>query len=433
MFRRTKQLFLMATISGLTHRLFFRSLPLKKRPVGDIPRSNTVCIICKSTDNASENQAIPIGFFCMPTNRTTLTGIFRVNQFKSNSFFQRFVLRKELSRFEWPTMVSCSLLMMALCIPNTRQVFHDDTSGSNRLSKGDYSLTCEMTEFLRYGLFSSAESFKKTISGASSYTSNPCSCLTEPKATMVQTPTVNIQSLSCLGINGSQQVLLSTINTHDCSSCLCFRNFNFNCQNQIPNAIDQLQLGVRPVEQWQRFGFVRNGFAPKSQSFCFGAIEVSFPANRNALLFVDCQTPLTVGLHCSVSPDDLTEQRTSNLTWKFKSFSDGLVKFIGQYGGRRGFATVEYDLGKPVKCFKIVGSHFGVFGILRSNLEFVGSDGFHSYSSYKENGRNPLIGFCVPNLGTNVLVLGTVEFAEVDNNCNLLRTIGDWTAILPLG
>ena len=404
-------MFLMATISRLTHCSFFFSLPKKKRPIGDIPCSNTVCIVRKTTDLASENQAIPIGFFCMPTNRTTLTRIFRIHQLKTNSFFQRFVLRKELSRFEWPTMISGSLLMMAFLVPNTRQVFHDDTSGSDRLSKTDYSLTCEMTEFLRYGLFSSTQSFEKTIGGASSYTSHSCSCLAEAKPTMVQTSTVNIQSLSCFGINGGQQILLTAINPNNCSSCFCFRNFNFNSQNQIPNTIDQLQLRVRPVEQWQWFGFVRNRFAPKSQSFGLGVVEVSFPANRNALLFVDRQIPLTVGLHSSVGSDYMAEQRTSHLTREFKSFSDGLIKFIGQDGSCRWFATVENDLRKPIERLKIVGSHFGVLGILRGNLEFVGSDGFHSSCLFFKTDENPLI-----------------LFAEVYNNCNLLRTIGDWTA-----
>ena len=404
-------MFLMATISRLTHSSFFNSLPLKKRPIGDVSRSNTVCIVRKTTDLASENQTIPIGFFCMTTNRTALTGIFRINQFKPNRFFQRLVLRKELGCFEWPSAVSCSLLMMALLVPNTRQVFHDNASGSNRLSKGDYSLACEMTEFLRYGLFSSAKSFEETISGASSYTSNPCSCLAEAKPTMVQIPTVNIQSFSCFGINGSQQVLLTAINSNNCSVCFGFRNFNFNSQNQIPNTVDQLQLGVRPVERWQRFGFVRNGFTPQSQPFGFGAIEVSFPANRNTLLLVDRQIPLMVGLHRSIGSDHMTEQRTSHLAWKFKSFSDGLVKFIGQHWSSRWFATVENDLRKPIERLKIVGSHFGVLGILRGNLEFVGSDGFHSSCLFFKTDENPLI-----------------LFAEVYNNCNLLRTIGDWTA-----
>ena len=344
----------------------------------------------------------------MPTNRTTLTGVFRIHQLKPNALFQRLVLRKELGCFEWPTMISGSLLMMALCIPNAGQVFHCDTSGSNRLSKGNYSLRCEMTEFLRYGLFSSAQPFQQTVSGTSSYTSNPCSGLTEPKATMVQTPTVNIQSLSCSRVNCSQQILLTAINPDDTATGFGFRNINFNRQNQIPNTIDQLQLGVRPIEQRQRLGFVGNGFTPQGQPFGFGAIEVSFPADRNTLLFIDRQTPLPVGLHRSIGSNHLPEQTASNLTWQFELVSDGLVELVGQHGSRRWFATVENDLRKPIERPKIVGGHFGVLGILRGNLEFVGSDGFHSYCHSAKSDEEPLF-----------------LFAEVYNNCNLLRTTGD--------
>ena len=110
----------------------------------------------------------------------------------------------------------------------------------------------------------------------------------------------------------------------------------------------------------------------------------------------------------------MTKQRAGHLAGKFKSFSDGLVKFVGQNGSRRWSATIENDLRKPVECLKIVGSHFGVLGILRGNLEFVGSDGFHSYLDSVRLDENPLI-----------------LFAEVYDNCNLLRTKGDWTAFLP--
>ena len=380
----------MATISRLTHCSFFNSLPLKKRPQGNVSCPNTVCVVSKSTDNASENQAIPIGFLCMPTARTAPAGISWVNQFLSNALRRTFVSNKELGRCKWPTTVSCSLLMMALLVvPNSRQVFHHYQSGSDRFSKGYHSLRCEMAEFLRYGFFSSIQPFQQPVSGARANAGNLASGLSQTQTPMVQRTTGYIQSLICLGVNGSQQIFLTAINADNCSTGFGFRNIDFQGQNQIPNTVDQLQFRIRPVGDWQLSGRVGNRFAPNGQPSGLGHIEVSLPTDWNTLLLVDGEIPLMIGLHCSIGSNHLPKQRTGHLTGQLEFLSDGSVKLVGEFWSRRWFSTIENDLGKPVECLKVVGGDFGEHWILRSNLEFVGSDGFHSQSLYNDTGRKP--------------------------------------------
>ena len=282
-------------------------------------------------------------------------------------------------------------MMTLLVAPNSRQVFHGDTSGSNRFSKGHYSLRCEMAEFLRYGLFSSAQSFQQTISGASSYTSNPCSGLTEPKATMVQASTVNIQSLSCPRINSSQQILLAAVNPNNSTIGFGFRNINLNGQAQIPMTMGEFDFGIRPDKLRKAFAaLVLDRCSPNAHSFGFGDVEVSLEADWNTLLVVDRQIPLSVGLHGSIGSDNMAEQRAGYLAGKLKLFTDDVVEFIGQSWGGRRFASIEDDLRDVIESQNVTRGYFEELGILRCDLQFVGSDGFHSFSLFHKTDENPL-------------------------------------------
>src|SRR3989304_6846628 len=109
----------------------------------------------------------------MTTLGTTSAGIASRNMIYSNSYSSSFIGNKKFKQSIRPTIISGSLFMMLFFIGFSAVLFQSSQVlkcyglCSNQLCESNQLLAGNMKNILRYGFFSAAQSFEKTISGAS--------------------------------------------------------------------------------------------------------------------------------------------------------------------------------------------------------------------------------------------------------------------------
>ena len=237
-------MFLIRYYKRIDCRSFSNSLPLEKRPKGDIDAPYTVCMICKIAGFASELKAVPIGFLCMSTNWTGLTRMSRINELNTDALCSSFVADVKLALSKRPAIIPRSLLVMSrvFALTNPCQIFHHNASGPNRFSKSHQLLTCSMDKLLCYGLLTSTQSLQATMSRASANTGKFCFGLSKTETAMVKNTSRDVQSFVGFLVGSGQDVLDATINANDGSCCFDFRNVYFNSQAEIPLPTRILQI-----------------------------------------------------------------------------------------------------------------------------------------------------------------------------------------------
>ena len=301
----------------------------------------------------------------------------------SNTNKFRLIVHEELKQSVRPTIVPYSLLVVLLFVVfctvllQSNQVLKHDGLCPDRLCESNQLFTSDMENVLRYGFFSSAQPLEEAMSGTSANAGYLCSGLSNAQTAVVQFAATNIQGFVCFRVYDDEDILLPSVYPNYSSRSFRFSLFNFNCKTQPPLSLRELQLGIGPLAFGERSGLVRNQFAPNAHA-CFSDVKISFPTQRNAGFFVDCQTPFAVGLHGAVGRDNMTKQRTGQLGRKIEFISDCSVKLTGQGVGVAGFLSFVDDIGQPVSGFLVGSRYFAEPRMVAHDFQFVGSQSTHT-------------------------------------------------------
>jgi hypothetical protein len=339
----------------------------------------TVCTILPVARFASKLQAVPIGFLCMTTLRTSLAGKGWTNKVHPNTFRSSLVANEKLAQSKRPAMISGSLFVMSwlLAVANASEVFHHDSLCTNRFSKSNQSLTCDVEHLLRYGFFSSTQTLQATMSRASANAGYFGSGLTDTKATMIKFTTLDIQGSIGFWFYGSEQVLLSTVNADNGSFGFSLWDINMDSKYKEAGFANELQFGVAPTAFWNVATFVFGSRSPDGHSVA-SQVEVTLPANRDIEFLVDSEAPLLVGLHGPVGGDDVSKEATGDLTGQLKLLTDGSVELSRQAGSGRWFASVKDDFGQPVGSVAVCNGYFEQPWVVGDEFQLGSPDRFHT-------------------------------------------------------
>ena len=356
---------------------FLNSLPLKNRPKGNISASHSIRIILMPTNPTSKQQTVPIGSFRMPTDRTPLTTVGRINQLESNAFVLSLVGNKELGFGKRPTMDFGSkfLALLQAGISNIRQVFHHDGSGILFNRPSHQPLGGKVQNFLCYGILPSCQPLEEAAGTRGANTSNSGFGLSETRTLVVQGIGSKVKSLAVVAVGSDEDVFDAAVNPNKATVGLQVGDLDGNAQDQIPLSFDTLEFGIRPFSIRDWLGLILELLAPDRQPTA-GQVEVSLPTNGNCWSLEGCQFPSIIGLGCFVGRSDLTEQRQGDLAGQFKLFTNRLVKLTSQFVRVLGDFAFKDDGRQPVGGFLVsLKDLVHPFGIAKQ-LEFHGSDGF---------------------------------------------------------
>ena len=371
------------TISQLIHGSFFRSLPLKNRPQRYILSAVAVCVILIVAGLAPETQAVPVRPLCMTANSASLRSITRINFLESDPNLLSLVLQEELTLAERPTVHARpqSFAFPVAAVSDRTQILNHDRTSIDRPSKSHYLLTCKMTKFLRYGSFLAAQPPQEAASGTSANASNFCSGLSNLFSLMVEGSAFYIQSFVSLGVEAGHQVFDARIDSNNSAFCLKFRDLNFDRKDNIPVFPNSLESGVGPLAFGHGSVLVVELLTPDGESLG-REVEIPPPADRNVQFLELSQLPSFVSFCCSVRSDDMSEQRTSDLTWELEIFSHSPVELVRESRWRFDLISFVYDTGQPICCVLVGRSNFEEIGVIPLEFEFGCPDRFFHTNYY---------------------------------------------------
>jgi len=315
----------------------------------------------------------------MTTLRTSLAGKGWTNKVHPNTFRSSLVANEKLAQSKRPAMISGSLFVMSwlLSVTNASEVFHHNSLCTNRFSKSNQSLTCDVEHLLRYGFFSSTQTLQATMSRASANAGYFGSGLTDTKATMIKFTTLDIQGSIGFWFYGSEQVLLSTVNADNGSFGFSLWNVNMDGKDKKTGFANELQFGVTPTAFWNVATFVFGSSSPDGHPVA-SQVEVTLPANRHVEFLVDGEVPLLVRLHHPIGGDDVSKEATSDLAGKLELLTNDAVELTRQRSRSAWFALCEDDFGQPVGSVAVGNGDFQQPWVGGGKFQLGGPDGFHA-------------------------------------------------------
>jgi hypothetical protein len=251
-----------------------------------------------------------------------------------------------------------------------------------------------MQHVLRYGLFSATKPLEKALRGASSNAGYFISGLSNAKPSVVKRSSFYIESFIGFGIDGTEDVFLSSVDSNNASFGFGFWDIDFDGQVQVPYLVDEFKFGVGPTTFGQSSGLIDDEFFPNGQTLA-ADVEVTFPANRYDEFGVFGEAPFLVGSHGAIGRGDVAEEGAGDLGRQLKFFSDGGVEFFGEtVRAWWMIPSTEDDLREPVASVPVSNRNVVELVCSGGDFQFVCSQALHTillyrrlYDSFKKSGK----------------------------------------------
>lgn len=353
----------------------------RDRPRADILTRVSVCIILVTTLLATEVQAISVGRRDVSTLRASPRCVARADDLCFNPDSRRLVCDFESHIGVWPSVnFGTEVFPFAQrTVSNVLQVLYHDLSRSDLNRVADQLFTRAVKQRGGYGSLVPGHPAKQASGRLGANRLDSRTGAADTRATVIQFTTVVEKWFGVCGVGGDKHSLHAHVHTDNAALCLGFGNLDLVGKDQIPLLTDAFEFGVFPTAIWKRTRiFNSQKFAPKRDTF-IGAVEISFPNNRQHIAGELCQSPTVVGLCRFVGSADGLAEGTGKLRRQTHLPEVGVVDFCQPI--RVQLLGLEGNAGKPVRRFEPNSKQSVSLGAA-GNLELDCANYFHYIEGY---------------------------------------------------
>jgi len=246
------------------------------------------------------------------------------------------------------------------------QILHHNLTCIHGFSKGHQSLRGDVEEVPCYGSLSIPQPLQKAAGRAGANTSNSSFNLADTCPVMVECTSSDIQCFVRFWLNGHKEILNSRIYANYCSSSFKLWDIDLNGQDNIPLLTNEFEFGVTPSAAGNWATFEISLYSPNRQTI-LGKVEITFPADGRSDFLKNSQSPSPCRFGGSIKTNNVSEQRTGNLTRELEFCSDCSIEFVGESCWCCEFwASTEYNFGEPVGGLAISETNLWQLGVFCS-------------------------------------------------------------------